>query len=65
MHQPHGLDVGDIEGVNEILEDDPQLYDSFRTLFGGHLAQATHESYDWIIRPFRRFCEIYGKFISN
>ena len=59
--QPHGIDVSQIEGVGEIIEDRPQYYDAFRTIFSGHLAQSTHLAYDWILGPFRIFCHANGK----
>ena len=44
-------------GIGEIIESHPDLYDSFKTLFSGHLASSTHSSYDWILREFKIFCE--------
>ena len=59
--QPHGVDVSQIEGVGQIIDEQPQYHDAFRQLFAGHLAQSTHAAYDWILTPFRIFCSANGK----
>ncbi len=59
---PHNLNLGDVRGIQDILEDRPEYYEAFQTLFKGHLAQSSHKAYDWILRPFKTYCHTYGKF---
>jgi hypothetical protein len=59
--QPHGVRLEDIDGLEDILVDQPYLRPAFEKMFSGHLAQSTHKTYDWVLKDFKMYCDANGE----